>query len=95
MLRHFLLLIIKNDGTVVDRINSIATIDFSKATAANIKDLVGNGFYSTCCTCTEKYSIKFVNASNTGENLKIDESKIFNFEVRGDKREIIKKLEEI
>ena len=26
---------------------------------------------------------------------KIDESKIFNFEVRGDKREIIKKLEEI
>ena len=44
MLRHFLLLIIKNDGTVVDRINSIATIDFSKATAANIKDLVGNGF---------------------------------------------------
>ena len=50
MLRHFLLLIIKNDGTVVDRINSIATIDFSKATAANIKDLVGNGFYSTCCT---------------------------------------------
>lgn len=26
---------------------------------------------------------------------KIDESKIFNFEVRGDKRKIIKKLEEI
>ena len=26
---------------------------------------------------------------------KIDESKIFNFEVREDKREIIKKLEEI
>lgn len=76
MLRHFLLLIIKNDGTVVDRINSIATIDFSKANASNIKDLVGNGFYSTCCTCTEKYSIKFVNASNTGENLQSSESKI-------------------
>lgn len=61
---------------MVDRINSIATIDFSKANAFNIKDLVGNGFYSTSCTCTEKYSIKFVNASNTDENLQSSESKI-------------------
>lgn len=74
---------IKNDGTVVDRINSIATIDFSKATAANIKDLVGNGFYSTCCTCTEKYSIKFVdgNPKSTGSPnpiIEIDISKATN-----------------
>ena len=83
MLRHFLLLIIKNDGTVVDRINSIAIIDFSKATASNIKDLVGNGFYSTCCTCTEKYSIKFVdgNPKSTGSSnpiIEIDISKATN-----------------
>ena len=68
---------------MVDRINSIATIDFSKATAANIKDLVGNGFYSTCCTCTEKYSIKFVdgNPKSTGSPnpiIEIDISKATN-----------------
>ena len=36
-----------------------ATIDFSSLTSSNSKDLIGNGFFSTCCTCEEKYSIKF------------------------------------
>ncbi len=40
--------------------HSYASIDFSGVDAANINELIGKGFYSTCCTCTEKYSIRFL-----------------------------------
>lgn len=43
--------------------HSTATIDFSEFLYGDkdkgIDSLLGNGFYSTCCTCSEKYSIKF------------------------------------
>lgn len=58
---------IKNDGTVIERKYAVGEIDFSKANSNNIQDLVGNGFYSTCCTCTEKYSIKFVNGKTNSK----------------------------
>lgn len=40
--------------------HSAASIDFSGVTAANVVDLVGTGFHSTCCTCSDYYSIEFV-----------------------------------
>jgi len=38
-----------------------ATIDFSSftGTQAQLDELAENGFYTTCCTCTNHYSIKF------------------------------------
>lgn len=38
-----------------------ATLDFSQFTgsAQQLKDLENNGFHTTCCTCTNHYSIKF------------------------------------
>lgn len=43
-----------------------ATIDFSAfdGSQSMIDDLVDNGFYTTCCTCTNHYSIRFTD-SNT------------------------------
>ncbi len=40
---------------------SYATIDFFGVDAFNINDFLDQGFHSTCCTCTEKYSIRFLN----------------------------------
>lgn len=40
--------------------HSAASIDFSGLTAANVGDLVGTGFHTTCCTCTNYYSVEFV-----------------------------------
>ena len=38
-----------------------ATLDFSKFTGSQqqLKELENNGFHTTCCTCTNHYSIKF------------------------------------
>ena len=83
---------IKNDGTVIEKKYSIAEIDFSRANAGNIQDLVGNGFYSTCCTCTEKYSIKFVNGktNSTGSPNPIIEIDISNVQ---DAKTLVKEIE--
>ena len=45
----------------VEITHEAATIDFSNfdGSQAKINELVGNGFYTTCCTCTNHYSIKF------------------------------------
>lgn len=55
---------IKHDATMVD---------FNSVNAANIKDLVKpnnpQGFYSTCCTCTQRYSIKFVDTGSTPSSI--------------------------
>lgn len=42
--------------------HSAAYLDFSGVTAANIKDLVGGGFHTTCCTCDNRYSIEFTDS---------------------------------
>lgn len=47
-----------------------ATIDFSGFTGdqSQIDALIGNGFYTTCCTCTNHYSIRFTaEATNSVE----------------------------
>lgn len=45
----------------VEITHEAATIDFSQfdGSAEKIKELVGNGFYTTCCTCMAHYSIRF------------------------------------
>lgn len=45
--------------------HSAAYIDFNNMNASNASDLLKNGFYSTCCTCNNRYSIRFV---DTGDN---------------------------
>lgn len=53
---------VDNAGTPEN--HSAAYIDFSNLNAGNVTDLIGNGFHSTCCTCDNRYSIKFVNTGN-------------------------------
>ncbi len=44
-----------------------ASLDFSgfNGSAAQMKELNGNGFHFTCCTCDRHYSIKFTNQSDS------------------------------
>lgn len=44
-----------------------ATIDFRKfnGSQSQINELIGNGFYSTCCTCTRHYSIRFTGGTSS------------------------------
>ncbi len=44
-----------------------ATIDFSRfnGSQSQINELIGNGFYSTCCTCTRHYSIRFTGGTSS------------------------------
>lgn len=54
-----------SNGNVTDEdveiTHEAATVDFSNftGTAKQLEELVGNGFYTTCCTCSNHYSIKF------------------------------------
>lgn len=43
-----------------------ATIDFRQfnGSKSQINELIGNGFYSTCCTCTRHYSIRFTGGTS-------------------------------
>lgn len=53
---------------------AFAAIDFSALqTAADVKTLIDNGFYTTCCTCDNKYNIRFIDrtsapSQNVGKN---------------------------
>ena len=44
-----------------------STIDFSAytGTAAQKSELIGQGFYATCCTCTAHYSIRFTEGTQS------------------------------
>ena len=52
--------------------HSSSVVDFSKFSAANKESLLENGFYFTCCTCENYYSVKFV--SGTESNMVQDGS---------------------
>lgn len=56
---HLSLQDLKPPGSSVLEKHAAAVIDFSSLDATNISELAGTGFYSTCCTCDEKYSIRF------------------------------------
>lgn len=61
-----------------------ATIDFSAfdGSQSMIDDLVDNGFYTTCCTCTNHYSIRFTD-SNTNSVDTSGEHYIYNIGIKG------------
>lgn len=44
-----------------------AFLDFSGVNAGNIKELAGNGFYSTCTHCDKRYSVEFVDKGGAGD----------------------------
>lgn len=54
--------VINNASTLEN--HSASFIDFSNLNASNVTDLIGNGFHTTCCTCDNRYSIKFVDTGN-------------------------------
>lgn len=60
-----------------------ATIDFSPfdGSQAMINDLVGNGFYATCCTCTAHYSIRFTDEATSSETTSA-EHHIYNIGIK-------------
>lgn len=47
--------------------HAAAKLDFSKLDASNKNELIGTGFYCTCLTCNNHYSVKFT--EGTGTNL--------------------------
>lgn len=61
-----------------------ATIDFSQFTGSQdqIDELVDNGFYTTCCTCTNHYSIRFTN-EQTNSMETSGEHYIYNIGIHG------------
>lgn len=52
---------------LVDITHEAATIDFRQfnGSKSQINELIGNGFYSTCCTCTRHYSIRFTGGTSS------------------------------
>lgn len=51
--------------------HAAATIDFSSftGTAGQMKDLIGNGFHTTCCTCDRHYSIEFTSGVDSSREV--------------------------
>ena len=76
------------NGTTTDSDVSIkhdaATIDFRQFDGSQdkINDLVGNGFYATCCTCTSHYSIRFTDETTSSEMTSV-EHHIYNIGIKG------------
>lgn len=67
-----------------DITHEAATIDFNRfnGSESQIRELIGNGFYSTCCTCTNHYSIKFT--GGTSSSMEISGSHyIYNIGIEG------------
>lgn len=70
----------KTDTITID--HASASIDFSAFTPDKLQDLIGNGFYTTCCTCTNHYSIKFTD--DTASSMETSgEHYIYNIGIKG------------
>lgn len=85
-----------NPATAVfDITHEAATIDFRQfhGSESQIKELIGNGFYSTCCTCTNHYSIKFT--GGTSSKMEVSGNHyIYNIGIEGakDASELIQRI---
>ena len=80
---------------VFDITHEAATINFRQfhGSDSQIRELIGNGFYSTCCTCTNHYSIKFT--GGTSSSLEVSGSHfIYNIGIEGakDASELIQRI---
>lgn len=68
--------------TEVDIEHASASIDFSQFTPDKLQDLIGKGFYTTCCTCSSHYSIKFTD--DTASNMETSGNHyIYNIGIQG------------
>lgn len=56
------------DNASVMENHSASYIDFSNLNASNANDLLNSGFHTTCCTCDNRYSIKFVDTGDKVSN---------------------------
>ena len=63
---------IKTGTTQIE--HSAGRIDFTNFTGSkkDIEELVGNGFYATCCTCQSHYSIKFEDTATNSKKISGD-----------------------
>lgn len=72
-----------------------ATIDFRQfnGSQSQISELIGNGFYSTCCTCTRHYSIRFTEGDSSSMEISGDHF-IYNIGIDGTKNasELIERI---
>lgn len=62
-----------------------AVIDLNGFTASDdqIKQIVGGGIYTTCCTCSRYYSIRFVDKAPMWSEVKSGDHYIYNVNVKG------------
>lgn len=62
---------------------SFATIDFSSLqTAADVQTLIDAGFHTTCCTCDNKYNIRFTNNQST-PSVNVGRNPVFDVNISG------------
>lgn len=62
---------------------AFATIDFSALkTAADVQTLLDTGFHTTCCTCDNKYNIRFVNNGSTPSQ-NVGRNPVFDVNIQG------------
>ena len=85
-----------NPATAVfDITHEAATIDFRKfiGSESQINELIGNGFYSTCCTCTNHYSVKFTKGTSSSMEISGNHY-IYNIGIEGtkDASELIQRI---
>ncbi len=68
----------------VEITHEAATIDFSKfdGTEEKIKDLIGNGFFATCCTCLDHYSVRFTDETTNSVETS-GQHYIYNIGIKG------------
>ncbi len=78
-----------------DITHEAATINFRQfhGSESQIKELIGNGFYSTCCTCTNHYSIKFTKGTSSSMEVSGNHY-IYNIGIEGakDASELIQRI---
>lgn len=76
--------------------HSSSVFDFSKFSADNKASLIDNGFYFTCCTCENYYSIKFVSGT---ENSVAQDGSYYIYSVGIDDvtsgKELVKKIVDV
>lgn len=72
-----------------------ATIDFRQfnGSKSQINELIGNGFYSTCCTCTRHYSVRFTGGTSSSMEISGNHF-IYNIGIEGTKNasELIQRI---
>ncbi len=78
-----------------DITHEAATINFRQfhGSESQINELIGNGFYSTCCTCTNHYSVKFTKGTSSSMEVSGNHF-IYNIGIEGtkDASELIQRI---